>query len=92
MRYTTTQIFHHVDSFDARLALSGHGRPFTDVHAHIESYRKLVSGHLEAVAEEVQAGPRTALELARVVYEAPLVESNATIAWKLLTAMAQKLQ
>jgi glyoxylase-like metal-dependent hydrolase (beta-lactamase superfamily II) len=67
-----------VDSFDARLALSGHGRPFTDVHAHIESYRKLVSGHLEAVAEEVQAGPRTALELARVVYEVPLVEGNAS--------------
>src|SRR5437588_6828513 len=29
-----------VDQLDARLALSGHGRPFVDVHGHIEGNRK----------------------------------------------------
>ena len=70
-----------VDALDARLALSGHGRPFTDVHAHIDSYRKLVASHLEAIAGKIEEGPQTALSLARVVYNDPLVEGNA--AWLL---------
>src|SRR6202008_1871579 len=46
-----------VDALDARLALSGHGRPFTDVHAHIASYRALVASHLEAIAGKIEEGP-----------------------------------
>ena len=32
-----------VDALDARLALAGHARPFTDVHGHIEANRRLVA-------------------------------------------------
>ena len=32
-----------VEALDARLALSGHGRPFTDVHGHIDANRALVA-------------------------------------------------
>ena len=48
-----------VDALDARLALSGHGRPFTDVHAHIEANRKLVRERLEAVRGALAGEPRT---------------------------------
>jgi glyoxylase-like metal-dependent hydrolase (beta-lactamase superfamily II) len=70
-----------VDRLDARLALSGHGRPFTDVHAHIEAYRALVAQRLAAISEALQGGPHTALDLARTVYEQPLGDGNA--AWLL---------
>jgi glyoxylase-like metal-dependent hydrolase (beta-lactamase superfamily II) len=70
-----------VDALDARLALSGHGKPFTDVHGHIEGNRKLVASKLEAIGERVQREPQTALSLAREIYEQPLVEGNA--AWLL---------
>ena len=32
-----------VDALDARLCLSGHGRPFTDVRAHVRANQKLVA-------------------------------------------------
>ena len=38
-----------VDALDSRLALSGHGKPFVDVHGHIEGNRELVTERLEAV-------------------------------------------
>ena len=38
-----------VAALDARLALAGHGRPFTDVPGHIEANRALVAERLEAV-------------------------------------------
>ena len=37
-----------VDALDARLALSGHGKPFVDVHGHIEGNRRLVAERLDA--------------------------------------------
>jgi hypothetical protein len=70
-----------VDGLGARLALSGHGRPFTDVHAHIEGNRSLVAQHLTAVCDGLAAGPRTALQLARQIFDEPLSEVNA--AWQL---------
>src|SRR5581483_4621223 len=70
-----------VDALDARLALSGHGKPFTDVHAHIEVNRKLVAAKLEAIGERVQREPQTALSLAREIYDQPIVDGNA--AWLL---------
>jgi glyoxylase-like metal-dependent hydrolase (beta-lactamase superfamily II) len=66
-----------VDALDARLALSGHGKPFTDVHGHIEGNRKLVAKRLEAVLDGLGAGPRTALELAQKVYDEPITRFNA---------------
>jgi glyoxylase-like metal-dependent hydrolase (beta-lactamase superfamily II) len=70
-----------VDGLDARLALSGHGRPFTDVHGHIEANRRVVAGRLDAVRRELSDGPRTAHELAQVIYEAPLTAFTAS--WRL---------
>jgi glyoxylase-like metal-dependent hydrolase (beta-lactamase superfamily II) len=66
-----------VDEVDARLALSGHGRPFLDVHGHIEGNRRLVSERLEAVVSAVAAGPRTALEITPAVHGEPVTEANA---------------
>ena len=43
-----------VDALDVRLSLSGHGRPFTDLHGHVEGNRALV-----ARAARRGAGPRS---------------------------------
>ena len=66
-----------VDGLDARLGLSGHGRPFVDVHGHIDGYRTLIAERLEAVLGALAEGPRTALEIAPVVHGEPLSERNA---------------
>ena len=66
-----------VDGLDARLALAGHGRPFVDVHGHVEANRRLVHERLEAVLGSLAAGPRTAVEISPEVYGEPLTEVNA---------------
>jgi glyoxylase-like metal-dependent hydrolase (beta-lactamase superfamily II) len=66
-----------VGALDARLALSGHGRPFLDVHGHIEGNRRLVHERLEAVMSAVASGPQTALEITPAVHGEPLTETNA---------------
>ncbi len=68
-----------VDRLDARLALSGHGRPFVDVHGHVEGNRELVAERLAAVRAALRDGPRTAVEIAPSVYGESLSERNA--AW-----------
>jgi glyoxylase-like metal-dependent hydrolase (beta-lactamase superfamily II) len=70
-----------VDRLDARLALSGHGRPFVDVHGHIEGNRKLVRERLDAVLGTLDSSPRAVVEIAPVVHGAPLTPANA--AWLL---------
>jgi glyoxylase-like metal-dependent hydrolase (beta-lactamase superfamily II) len=67
-----------VDVLDARLALSGHGRPFFDVHGHIEGNRKLIAQRLAAVLDCLRDGPRTAVELGPDVYGETLEERGAT--------------
>jgi glyoxylase-like metal-dependent hydrolase (beta-lactamase superfamily II) len=54
-----------VDGLDARLALAGHARPFTDVRAHVEAHRELVAERLGAVRAALAEGPRTVYEIAR---------------------------
>ena len=54
-----------VEGLDCRLALSGHGRPFTDVQGHIQANRSLVAERLEAVQAAL---PGTAYEIAQHVY------------------------
>jgi glyoxylase-like metal-dependent hydrolase (beta-lactamase superfamily II) len=66
-----------VDELDARLALSGHGKPFLDVHGHIEGNRRLVRERLDAARAAVADGPKTALEVAPAVHGEPLTETNA---------------
>jgi glyoxylase-like metal-dependent hydrolase (beta-lactamase superfamily II) len=70
-----------IDSLDARLALSGHGKPFIDVHGHIEANRKLVSERLDAAVGAVPDEPKTAIEIAAVVFGEGLTETNT--GWRL---------
>jgi glyoxylase-like metal-dependent hydrolase (beta-lactamase superfamily II) len=57
-----------VEGLGARLALSGHGRPFADVKEHIDANRRLVGQRLDAVRAALQAGPTTAFDLLPAVY------------------------
>jgi glyoxylase-like metal-dependent hydrolase (beta-lactamase superfamily II) len=66
-----------VDALDARLALSGHGRPFVDVHGHIEGSRRLVEQRLAALVSALDGQPRTPLEVAPAVYGEELSAQNA---------------
>jgi glyoxylase-like metal-dependent hydrolase (beta-lactamase superfamily II) len=75
-----------VDKLDARLALSGHGRPFVDVHGHIEGNRSLVHERLQATLGALANEPRTAVEIAPQIYGEPLQLTNA--AWLLAQTLA----
>jgi glyoxylase-like metal-dependent hydrolase (beta-lactamase superfamily II) len=70
-----------LDGIDARLALSGHGRPFTDVPGHVAANRVLVQERLRAVQGMLRDGPRTAYEVAQELYGEWLNE--ATVSWLL---------
>jgi glyoxylase-like metal-dependent hydrolase (beta-lactamase superfamily II) len=70
-----------VDALDARLALAGHGRPFTDVAGHIAANRRLVAESLDGVRGALSDGPGTAFELAQRIYDE--VFSEATASWLL---------
>jgi glyoxylase-like metal-dependent hydrolase (beta-lactamase superfamily II) len=67
-----------VDALDARLALSGHGKPFVDVHGHIEGNRSLVAERLAAVLAAVRGASRTAVQIVPEVYDQPIDFRNAT--------------
>jgi glyoxylase-like metal-dependent hydrolase (beta-lactamase superfamily II) len=59
-----------VDELDARLCLSGHGRPFTDVRGHVRANQQLVAERSGKVEAALGAGePRTAYEIIPEVYE-----------------------
>jgi glyoxylase-like metal-dependent hydrolase (beta-lactamase superfamily II) len=66
-----------VDRLDARLALSGHGRPFVDVHGHIEGNRKLVRQRVDRTTAALASGRKTAVQITPDVYDEPLTEYNA---------------
>ena len=75
------------DALDARLALSGHGKPFVDVHGHIEGNRALVHERLEATAAAAARGqPRTAVQLVPEVYGQELSVDNAN--WLITQTMS----
>jgi len=67
-----------VDDLDARLALSGHGKPFIDVHGHVEGNRRLVRERLDAVLDAVREGPKTGLEITPRIHGEPVTETNAS--------------
>jgi glyoxylase-like metal-dependent hydrolase (beta-lactamase superfamily II) len=56
-----------VDRLDARLALAGHARPFTDVHGHVNAHRDTVAERLDAVRRALAGGPRTVYEITREI-------------------------
>jgi glyoxylase-like metal-dependent hydrolase (beta-lactamase superfamily II) len=70
-----------IEALDTRLALSGHGRPFTDVAGHIAANRSLVAERLDAVRAALAAEPRTPYELARALYGEAFTED--TTSWLL---------
>ena len=70
-----------VDELDARLCLSGHGKPFVDVHGHVEANRRLVRERVEAVLGALTPGPKTVVEAVPLVYGEPLTEANGN--WRL---------
>jgi glyoxylase-like metal-dependent hydrolase (beta-lactamase superfamily II) len=67
-----------VQELDARLCLSGHGRTFTDVQAHINANRTLVRDRLGRVEEVIREQPGiTAYEAIPLVYGGAITPLNA---------------
>jgi glyoxylase-like metal-dependent hydrolase (beta-lactamase superfamily II) len=66
-----------VEPLDARLSLPGHGRPFTDLPAHVRASRALVRERLDAVTQALQAGPATAFDVAAQVYGEAFARATA---------------
>ena len=67
-----------VDALDARLALAGHGRPFTDVAGHISANRSLVAESLDGVRAALASGSGTPYELAQRIYGDGLTDMSAS--------------
>lgn len=70
-----------VEGLDARLCMSGHGRTFTDIRAHIAGNRELVATRLERAASGLQGSPGTALELVPGIFGEPVTAETA--GWRL---------
>jgi glyoxylase-like metal-dependent hydrolase (beta-lactamase superfamily II) len=65
------------EQLDARLALAGHARPFTDIDGHVQANRELVARRLDAVRAALARAPLTAYEVARAVYGDDYTEEMA---------------
>jgi glyoxylase-like metal-dependent hydrolase (beta-lactamase superfamily II) len=66
-----------VERLGARLCLAGHGRTFTDVHAHIAGNRELVEEQLAHVIAAVADGQPTAFEVVTRMHGDSLSQQNA---------------
>jgi glyoxylase-like metal-dependent hydrolase (beta-lactamase superfamily II) len=66
-----------VEQLGARLCLAGHGRTFTDVHAHIQGNRRLVREHLAAAERGLEGERLTAFDLAARVFGDSISAQNA---------------
>ncbi len=76
-----------VERLGARLCLPGHGRTFTDVHAHIEGNRALVRERTGLVLGAIASRPRTAFEVVpEVLGEVPFTPNTAP--WLLTETLA----
>lgn len=74
-----------IEALDARLALSGHGRTFTDVQGHIDANRRLVAERTDRLVELLGGEPRTAFDLAGALFEVELGRLNT--GWLLTEAL-----
>jgi glyoxylase-like metal-dependent hydrolase (beta-lactamase superfamily II) len=81
-----------VDELDARLALAGHARPFTDIRGHVEANRELVARNLTAVRDALSDGERTAYEVARTVFADSFTEEMASWQMTMTTAWLTHLE
>jgi glyoxylase-like metal-dependent hydrolase (beta-lactamase superfamily II) len=52
-----------IDALPARLCLSGHGRPFIDVKAHIDANRREVAERMGRVRHALEDGPKTPYDI-----------------------------
>lgn len=76
-----------VERLDVRLVLSGHGRTFTDVQAHIDANRTLVHERLATVERELAAhGPMTAFAAVPLVFPGLMNQQSAN--WLLSETLA----
>ncbi len=75
-----------VERLGARLCLPGHGRTFTDVHAHIAGNRKLVAERLEKVRAVIASEPLTAFEIVPRIYSEELASHGGP--WLLSETLA----
>lgn len=67
-----------IERLDARLCLSGHGKPFTDAPGHIEGNRTLVRERLDAVLASLDGTPLKVVEIAPRVHGGELRAANAS--------------
>ncbi len=70
-----------VERLDARLCMSGHGRTFTDIRAHIAGNRDLVAARLDRALGGLRDEARSALELVPAIFGEPITEQTA--GWRL---------
>ena len=68
-----------IEGLDARLALAGHGRSFTDVGGHIEANRALIAERLDAVRAALRERSGSAFELAGRIHGEAFDEHSATL-------------
>jgi glyoxylase-like metal-dependent hydrolase (beta-lactamase superfamily II) len=66
-----------VERLGARLCLAGHGRTFSDVHAHIQGNRALVGERLASLQAALDGNELTVFELVPHVYGDSLSQQNA---------------
>ncbi len=91
--YTPDPVGEFVNSLDvverlgARLCLPGHGRTFTDVHAHIEGNRALVRERAVRVLSAIADEPRTAFEVVPHIYD-DIPFTAATSPWLLMETLS----
>jgi glyoxylase-like metal-dependent hydrolase (beta-lactamase superfamily II) len=69
------------DELGARLALSGHGKPFIDVHGHVEANRSLVRERLDLALAAVRYEPKPAIEIAASVFGPQVIGTE--LGWRL---------
>ena len=82
-----------VDAVDARLALSGHGRPFSDVHGHVEANRARIAGRLHDLRAVLAAdGPLTAYEVAPRLFGDAFGEATGVWLFTKVLAYLQHLE
>jgi len=89
------EFLHSLDvteRLDARLALAGHARPFTDVPGHIQANRDLIATNLDAVRAALAGGEKTAYEVARAVYGEQFTEEMASWQMTMTTAWLTHLE
>jgi glyoxylase-like metal-dependent hydrolase (beta-lactamase superfamily II) len=68
-----------VERLDVRLVMSGHGRTFTDVQAHIDANRALVRERLDRAARAVaEHGPLTGFAVTPRLFDDELTTLNAS--------------